>query len=148
MRSPSIILAAFLSSVVLTSTANAESVMQVYKSEFCGCCKDWITHVESAGIKVEAVNIDDLNGKKAELGLPQELSSCHTGVIDGYLVEGHVPADDILRLLRERPAIKGLSVPGMPHGSPGMETGRLDHYKVFAFDQTGKQPEVWSEYNQ
>lgn len=147
MLSRTILLTAVLSGAMFSSSAHADSIMQVYKSEYCGCCNDWITHVESAGIKVEAVNIDDIYGKKAELGLPQELASCHTGVIDGYLIEGHVPADDILRLLKEKPVIKGLSVPGMPHGSPGMETGRLDHYRVFAFDQSGQAPEVWSEYN-
>lgn len=121
--------------------------MTVYKSETCGCCDDWIDHVRDAGIQVEAVDLIHLNSKKQELGMPPQLASCHTAVIDGYLIEGHVPVSDIQRLLRERPAITGLAVPGMPHGSPGMETGRVDAYQVLSFDVKTQQQDVWSEYN-
>lgn len=122
--------------------------MTVYKSETCGCCDDWIDHVREAGIQVEAVDLIHLNRKKQELGMPPQLASCHTAVIDGYLIEGHVPAADIKRLLSERPRITGLAVPGMPHGSPGMETGRVDAYQVLSFDVKTQQQGVWSEYNQ
>lgn len=121
--------------------------MTVYKSETCGCCDDWIDHVRDAGIQVEAVDLIHLNSKKQELGMPPQLASCHTAVIDGYLIEGHVPAADIKRLLGERPKITGLAVPGMPHGSPGMETGRVDPYQVLSFDLDARAVGVWSEYN-
>ena len=133
---------------VVTGKLMAEPVMQVYKTETCGCCDDWIDHVKEAGFKVESTNLRDLNSKKQELGLPYELASCHTAVIDGYIIEGHVPASDIQRLLQERPRISGLTVPGMPHGSPGMETGRVDPYEVLAFDLDEQTLEVWSSYNQ
>ncbi|WP_417579339.1 DUF411 domain-containing protein [Nitrincola sp.] len=146
-----IISTAFLSSlllVLISGNSAAEPVMQVYKSETCGCCQDWIDHIEAAGIPVESTNLNNMNSKKMELGVPSELASCHTAVIDGYVIEGHVPASDILRLLREKPAVTGLTVPGMPHGSPGMETGREDPYQVLAFDSKDKELQVWSEYNQ
>lgn len=129
-----------------SATALAES-MTVYKSETCGCCNDWIEHVQKAGLEVKAVNVTELNRTKRELGVPSQLASCHTAVIDGYLIEGHVPASDIKRLLSERPDITGLAVPGMPHGSPGMETGRVDPYQVLSFDLDARAVGVWSEYN-
>lgn len=136
-----------IASLLLASPAWADSVMHVYKSETCGCCNDWIDHVRGAGFEVEYTNLRDMNGKKQELGLPYQLASCHTAVIDGYVIEGHVPADDIKRLLSERPDITGLAVPGMPHGSPGMETGRVDPYQVLSFDLDARAVGVWSEYN-
>jgi hypothetical protein len=129
------------------SSSLLAQTMTVYKSETCGCCDDWIDHVRGAGIEVDAVDLIHLNRKKQELGMPPQLASCHTAVIDGYLIEGHVPVSDIQRLLRERPAITGLAVPGMPHGSPGMETGRVDAYQVLSFDVKTQQQGVWSEYN-
>ncbi|WP_405023263.1 DUF411 domain-containing protein [Marinospirillum sp.] len=137
-----------VASLLLASPAWADSVMQVYKSASCGCCKDWVTHIEEAGFEVEAHDLSDVNSKKQELGLPYQLASCHTAVIDGYVIEGHVPASDIKRLLSERPEITGLAVPRMPHGSPGMETGRQDPYEVVSFDLEKQQLEVWSKYNQ
>lgn len=107
----------------------------VYKSPTCGCCKKWITHLEDNGFDVTAKNVANVGPIKAENGLPPVLGSCHTALIDGYVIEGHVPADDIKRLLKEKPAITGLAVPGMPVGSPGMEQGaRKDRYDVVAFD--------------
>ncbi|WP_019593523.1 DUF411 domain-containing protein [Thioalkalivibrio sp. ALM2T] len=134
--------------VVVANKLAAEPDIHVYKSAACGCCNDWIDHLEAAGFKVEYTNVRDLDGIKQEMGLPRELASCHTAVIDDYIIEGHVPASDIQRLLAERPDVSGLSVPGMPHGSPGMETGREDPYQVLSFDLTGQNLEVWSEYNQ
>lgn len=137
-----------LSAVLLGfSSSLLAQTMTVYKSESCGCCNDWIDHVREAGIAVEAVDLIHLNRKKQELGMPPQLTSCHTAVIEGYLIEGHVPVSDIQRLLQERPAITGLAVPGMPHGSPGMETGRVDAYQVLSFDVETQQLDVWSEYN-
>ncbi|MEM8546928.1 MAG: DUF411 domain-containing protein [Pseudomonadota bacterium] len=119
----------------------------VYKSQYCGCCKQWIKHLESNGFLVNAVDSDDMTAIKDEYGVPKKLASCHTARVDGYTVEGHVPAADILRLLKERPRAEGLTVPGMPVGSPGMEVGdRVDPYSVFLF--TGADKEVWSAYGQ
>ena len=98
-------------------------VLTVYKSPTCGCCSMWVRHMEEAGFRVEAVDRTDMGAVKDSLGVPSDLSSCHTGVVDGYVVEGHVPAEQVRRLLDERPEARGLSVPGMPIGSPGMEQG-------------------------
>lgn len=115
------------------------SVMTVYKSPTCGCCSAWIDHVREAGFTVEVVEESDVGSSKRELGVPARLGSCHTAVIDGYVIEGHVPAADIRRLLAERPAGKGIAVPGMPIGSPGMEMGeRRDPYEVLIFSERGE----------
>ncbi|MDT8327656.1 MAG: DUF411 domain-containing protein, partial [Roseovarius sp.] len=91
----------------------------------CGCCSAWISHIEAAGLSVDAQDVsqDVLSTAKRKAGITPELSACHTGFIEGYFIEGHVPAGDIARLLAERPDALGLSVPGMPIGSPGMEMG-------------------------
>ncbi len=104
----------------------------VYKSPTCGCCTAWVEHLEANDFTVQVVDMDNVNSVKDYYGIPQELSSCHTGIVEGYAIEGHVPADDIQRLLEERPEAIGLSVPGMPIGSPGMEVeGRpADNYDV------------------
>ncbi len=109
----------------------------VYRSESCGCCKDWLHHLEKHNFEIEDIVSNDLNGIKQKLGLPGELASCHTAVIDGYVIEGHVPAQDIKKLVHSKPDIAGLSVPQMPHGTPGMETGRKDNFYVVAFDKQG-----------
>jgi hypothetical protein len=118
---------------------SAPPVMTVYKDANCGCCTEWIKHVEGAGLTVNARNVPDLNAIKRELGVPGSLASCHTGVLGKYLVEGHVPADLILRLWREQPAGRGLAVPGMPIGSPGMEVPGTpaERYQVLLFANTG-----------
>ncbi|MEM7611040.1 MAG: DUF411 domain-containing protein [Pseudomonadota bacterium] len=117
-----------------TDETKAELKITVHKSPSCGCCKVWIEHLKLEGFVVEALNSDDMNAVKTERGVPRSLASCHTAVIDGYTVEGHVPADDIKRLVAEKPDAKGLAVPGMPIGSPGMEIGdRIDPYDVILF---------------
>lgn len=112
----------------------------VYKSPACGCCGDWVDHLEEAGFEVEVHNTTDMGAVKSEHGVRPELGSCHTALVDGYVVEGHVPAATIKRLLEERPAVVGIAVPGMPVGSPGMEMpGRQpDRYDVMAFDREGR----------
>ena len=95
--------------------------MTVHKHEGCGCCNVWIEHMRKAGFTVEAQNVDDMEPIKLAAGVPPTMGSCHTAKIAGYFVEGHVPAVDIVRLLRERPEARGITVPGMPLGSPGME---------------------------
>ncbi|MBC8519966.1 MAG: DUF411 domain-containing protein [Gammaproteobacteria bacterium] len=122
-----------------TETATAAPIVEVYKSPTCGCCKDWVTHMRENGFEVNVHNTNDVAPIKKEAGVPQRLSSCHTAMVDGYVIEGHVPADDVKRMLTERPAILGISAPGMPVGSPGMEMGdRKDPYSVVTFDNDGK----------
>nr|WP_276613229.1 DUF411 domain-containing protein [Nitrincola schmidtii] len=120
--------------------------MKVYKTETCGCCNDWIDHIEAAGFKVESTNLAQLHTKKIELGIPAILASCHTAVIDGYVIEGHVPASDIQKLLNLKPDVTGLTVPGMPHGSPGMETGRVDSFDVLTFEKGSDKTRIWASY--
>lgn len=109
--------------LALPVTADTRPVLKVLKTPTCGCCTAWVDHVRQAGFNVEAQDVDQdhLYALKDRLRIAPELSSCHTATIDGYFVEGHVPASDIVRLLAERPAARGLTVPGMPMGSPGMD---------------------------
>jgi len=112
----------------------------VYKGATCGCCKAWIDHLQRNGLTVKGVDTDDLAGVKRMMGVPAALESCHTAVVGTYLVEGHVPAGDIKRMLVQKPAIRGLAVPGMPIGSPGMEQGdpkQYERYAVIAFAANG-----------
>ena len=111
----------------------------VYKTPYCGCCKGWISHMAKAGFKPTVHEVEDLAPVRDKQGVPFELSSCHTGVIGGYVVEGHVPAADVRRMLTEKPAIAGISAPGMPMGSPGMEGPYpADRYDVVSFDAQGR----------
>ncbi|WP_375176292.1 DUF411 domain-containing protein [Marinobacter mobilis] len=121
------------------ATAQAEETVTVYKSPTCGCCSDWVRHMEDNGFEVNAINTQQINQIKADAGVPQGLASCHTAFVGDYIIEGHVPASDIRRLLAEAPAARGLSVPGMPAGSPGMEMGdRQDPYTVMLFNAAGQ----------
>ena len=127
--------------VFLLRDAPAEAVtITVYKTPTCGCCTKWIDHLEDAGFTIDARDLPDLTALKAENGVPAGMASCHTATVDGYVVEGHVPAEDIRRLLADRPAVAGLAVPGMPMGSPGMEhpdPRRHEAYDVLAFGAKG-----------
>jgi hypothetical protein len=110
----------------------------VYKSPTCGCCTLWEDHLRASGFEVESVPRTDMGAVKDSLGVPSHLSSCHTAVVGDYVVEGHVPAEHVARMLEEAPAARGLAVPGMPIGSPGMEMGdRRDPYDVIVFDAAG-----------
>ena len=130
----------------LLAADEAESI-HVYKSPTCGCCSDWIDHLEDNGFDVKATDTSDMGKIKADAGLIAGLGSCHTAFVGDYVIEGHVPADDIKRLLSEAPDATGLSVPGMPAGSPGMEMGdRKDPYKVILFNENG-QTRVFAEHN-
>lgn len=106
--------------------------LTVYKTPWCGCCSGWVTHMRRAGFNAKVVELEDLAPIRARHGIRFEQSSCHTGVSGGYALEGHVPPTDVLRLLRERPKARGLIVPGMPMGSPGMENpqGQREPYEV------------------
>ena len=126
--------------------AAATTAITVYKSPTCGCCGDWVKHLEQNGFAVTVHDVDDIDPFKRKAGLTPQLASCHTAFVDGYAVEGHVPAADIKRLLAERPAARGLTVPGMPLGSPGMEVeGRSDDYQVLLF-RDGGDTRVFNEY--
>lgn len=107
------------------------------RSPTCGCCGKWAEHLEAHGFQVEVRNVPDVRPFKREKGVPAALSACHTAEVGGYVVEGHVPASDIRRLLEERPAVAGIAVPGMPEGSPGMEGPEPERYHVYAFDREG-----------
>jgi len=112
----------------------------VTKDPNCGCCGGWVEHVKAAGFPVEVVTTPQVNRVKARLGVPTDLASCHTAEVGGYVVEGHVPADAIKRLLAEKPRVKGLAVSGMPLGSPGMEVEGVepDTYEVVLFGTSGQ----------
>ena len=117
----------------------APPAMTVYKDPNCGCCAQWVTHVRQAGFAVTVRDTADMDGVKASFGVPAALQSCHTARVGRYSIEGHVPADLIQRLLKEGPEARGLAVPGMPVGSPGMEMGaRKDRYDILLFDKTGR----------
>lgn len=105
----------------LFSTSAVAQEITVYKSPFCGCCSKWIDHVREAGFEVKIQDVDNPNQIRTQYGVPKQLTSCHTATVDGYVLEGHVPAATIKRLLAERPDVKGITVPGMPLGAPGME---------------------------
>ncbi|MFT6875767.1 MAG: hypothetical protein ACI9XK_002537 [Granulosicoccus sp.] len=120
--------------------------MVVYKSPTCGCCQGWVDYVEKAGFSVNAINHDNVDAIKVKHGLiDPALKSCHTAIVDGYVIEGHVPVSDIERLLSERPDIIGLTAPGMPMMSPGMNSEIPKDYDVLAFDRHGKS-RVFSSY--
>jgi hypothetical protein len=122
--------------------------LQVWKSPTCGCCKDWVAIMENAGFAVEVFDTGN-TAVRARLGLGMKFASCHTAVIDGYVIEGHVPPADVRRLLAERPVALGLAVPGMPVGSPGMDGpaygGRRDPYDVLLVQSEGG-ARIWSQY--
>lgn len=149
MKKPTLVLAltaALGFSTPLLAAGAAQSI-HVYKSPTCGCCKDWVKHLEENGFDVKVTETNNLNPIKIDAGLTPALASCHTAFVGDYVIEGHVPASDIHRLIAEAPQARGLSVPGMPAGSPGMEMGdRKDHYQVLMFNDKG-QTRVFAEYN-
>jgi hypothetical protein len=111
----------------------------VYKTATCGCCGKWVEHLAKAGFAPIVKDVPEVGSTQARLGVPADLRSCHTGVVDGYVVEGHVPADVVKQMLKERPKVAGIAVPGMPMGSPGMDQGDVkDPYDIIAFDKSGK----------
>lgn len=118
------------------TAAHAGSTVDVWKSPLCGCCGDWIAHMRAAGFSVAVHEVDDVTPIKLRNGVGDDLASCHTATVDGYVVEGHVPAEDVRRLLAERPALTGIAAPGMPSGAPGMGSDGSP-YEVVAFDAAG-----------
>ena len=132
-----IALAAGSAAVVAQGT---RPLVKVYKDPSCGCCAKWVDHLKQAGFTTETTDVADVDAIKNQNRVPQKTRSCHTAVVNGVVLEGHVPAADVQRFLKERPAgMIGLAVPGMPVGSPGMEVGtRVQPYDVLAFDKDGK----------
>jgi hypothetical protein len=132
-----LVLAAWL--VLLAHPAEADpQTIQVYKSPTCGCCRKWVDYLRSRGYNVTVSDVPDVSRVKQDVGVPSGASSCHTALIGGYFIEGHVPEQDISRLLAEHPNIAGLAVPGMPIGSPGMEGPNPQAYSVLAVHKDGK----------
>lgn len=120
----------------------------VYKTPTCGCCGKWVAHLEEHGFATRVTEMDDLSDVKTKHNVPGQAQSCHTAVVEGYVIEGHVPAADVQRLLKERPAVLGIAVPGMPIGSPGMEVPNMkpQAFRVMSFDKQG-QLQVFSSHN-
>ena len=117
--------------------ANAGAAVDVYKSPYCGCCEKWIAHLRQAGFTVRSHDVGDVPAARQRLGMPERLGSCHTAKVAGYVVEGHVPAADIQRLLKEKPQAIGLAVPSMPPGSPGMESAKPVPYDTLLVGTDG-----------
>lgn len=138
--------AAIVLAVGISMSAQRPVTVEVYKTVTCGCCALWVEHLEQNGFTARVTEMEDLTPVKKKHGIPAKAASCHTAVVDGYAIEGHVPAADIRRLLKERPAVAGLAVPGMPLGSPGMDFGSTKQpYDVLTFDKSGA-TKVFSSY--
>ena len=124
--------------LVLPLLSQTAPQVTVYKTRTCGCCSLWVDHLKGNGFNVTVQEVDSTAEYERRYGVPRQLQSCHTAVVNGYAIEGHVPAREIHRLLKEKPNAKGLAVPGMPMGSPGMEGSRKDSYSVMLFDAQGR----------
>lgn len=136
------VMAVFLCTAALAAQSSTRApVMEVFKSPTCGCCSKWVDHVREGGVTVKVTDLSDtaLEALKEKHGVPRTARSCHTGLVDGYVIEGHVPVSEVKRLLKERPAVAGIAVGGMPLGSPGMEVpGQAPQtYNVITFDKQG-----------
>ena len=129
---------AFLLSLPLTANAAGGETATVYKSPTCGCCTGWAEHLHEKGFKVQTRDVENLDMVKQMLRVPGEFQSCHTAMIDGYIVEGHVPAEAIEKLLRERPDIRGIALPGMPIGTPGMPGPKDEVWRVYTLEDEPK----------
>jgi hypothetical protein len=132
--------AAALIATTATAAAEQPSVVSVYKTPTCGCCSKWVEHMRANGFTVRTTDMDSTGPVQSKHGVPPEIRSCHTAIVNGYVVEGHVPAKEVKRLVKERPSITGIAVAGMPVGSPGMEMPGTDPhpYYVVSFDRNGR----------
>lgn len=142
-------LAAMGAMSVAGAATSASVAMQVWKDPSCGCCKDWVATLEKSGFRVAVIEQGN-TATRSRLGMPAQFGSCHTAVVQGYVIEGHVPATDILRLLKEHPNALGLAVPGMPIGSPGMDGPgygeRRDPFRVLLIQKDGS-AQTFSSYS-
>jgi len=143
-----------ISLLAINATVSAENVetgqpveIVVYRSPTCGCCEKWLAHLKQNNFAIKDIVTNDVQAVKNKYGVPSEMASCHTAIVNGYVVEGHVPANDIKSLLKTKPDIAGIAVPGMPGGTPGMEMGgKKDPYKVIGFDKNGHS-QIFNSYN-
>lgn len=136
-RRLSLILAALALAGATAGFAQTSDTVEMYKSPYCGCCGKWAEHMTKAGFKVKAHEVEDVPAMRKKLGMPDKLGSCHTAKIGNYLLEGHVPAADVKRLLKDKPKALGLAVPGMPAGSPGMDVPNSPPYDTLLVQQDG-----------
>ena len=143
-RSFMLMAATALAGGVLPAAGQTMPRVTMYKNPACGCCGEWAKHMEANGFRVETHMVADVTPIKQKYGVPESLFSCHTASVGDYALEGHVPAADVWRLLRERPAVKGLAVPGMVVGSPGMEQGPPQRFATIAFN--GRQKRVFAQH--
>ena len=129
------------------AAAVAESInIEVYRSPTCSCCGKWVEHLKENNFQVKDIVVDDVQAIKDKYGVAKEMASCHTAVVNGYVIEGHVPANDIRKLLKLKPRVVGIAVPAMPSGTPGMEMGgKKDAYDVMSFDKN-KKYQVFTHY--
>lgn len=134
-----------MGAVLIPSAVYAVETITVYKTPTCGCCVKWVEHLQQNGFTVDARDVQDTGPHRARLGMPQQYGSCHTATVNGYTIEGHVPAREIKRLLKEKPKATGLAVPAMVMGSPGMEGPRSDPYQVLLVNGNG-QASVYQNY--
>ncbi len=142
LRLTSLLIAVFYVGAVF---AQSTLGIEVFKNQYCGCCHLWITHLQKNGFKVTEQNVDSNATIRENMGMPEKLGSCHTAIINGYVIEGHVPAADIKRLLKEKPKAVGLAVPGMPAGSPGMESANPQPYNTLLVMKDGS-TKVWAKH--
>ena len=134
------ILVAITSLIVLAISSPSQSsgpLITVFKTPTCGCCGKWVEHLKANGFTVKVQEVNDTSAYERQYRVPRTMESCHTAVVNGYTIEGHVPAAEIKRLLNEKPKAVGLAVPGMPVGSPGMEAAHSEAFSVFVFDEGG-----------
>lgn len=136
MRKLVLTVALALASLSAAAAATLPTV-QVFKSPYCGCCHKWVDHMKAAGFKVEVNDTTDLAAIREKNGIPDNAASCHTATVGGYALEGHVPAEDVKALLKAKPKARGIAVPGMPAGSPGMEGGAPQPYDTVLIDPQG-----------
>jgi len=132
-----VLLTVFTLGVLANLPASAAEMVDVYKNPHCGCCGKWVEHLRQAGFAVRTHDVNDVPAARQRLGMPERLGSCHTAKVAGYVVEGHVPAADIQRLLKEKPPALGLTVPSMPPGSPGMESPKPMPYNTLLVQANG-----------
>ncbi len=137
----------FLAACSTSAESSSDSQVTVYKSATCGCCSDWVSYLEDNGFAVTTIETEDMATVKDNNAVPLELRACHTALIDGYVVEGHVPVDEIKKLVEEKPNILGIAVAGMPPGSPGMDIPgfETDPFDVVSFDADGN-VEIFAQY--
>lgn len=132
-----VLLMLFALGAAVNLPASAADTVDVYKSPYCGCCGKWVEHLRQAGFDVRTHDVNDVPAARQRLGMPERLGSCHTAKVAGYVVEGHVPAADIQRLIKEKPQALGLAVPSMPPGSPGMESPKPVPYNTLLVQAGG-----------